>query len=173
LALLCLLALLVLAGCGGESGSSTTTAVATPSHGNKSSASHPAGEVEASEAKPQKGAEIRRAEAAEVGLILFNKEGYTLYRFDKDRGTTPTCYGACAEKWPPALTKGKPFGRAIYHTKVGTTKRAGGAIQVTYAGHPLYTFSGDKMTGETSGNGVVAFGGKWHALHPSGEDASE
>jgi predicted lipoprotein with Yx(FWY)xxD motif len=173
--LFCLLALVAVVGCGGGTSSTTTPPSSTTnaSDAHKSSASHPAREVEAAEAKRPQVTEIWRADATGVGMILFNSSGYTLYRFEGDKGTTPTCYGACARKWPPVLTKGRVFGRSIYHNKVGTTKRAGGAIQVTYAGHPLYTFSGDKTTGETSGNGVVAFGGGWHALHPSGENAGE
>jgi predicted lipoprotein with Yx(FWY)xxD motif len=166
-ALLSLLALVAvaIAGCGGGDATSSSSGA------NGGEASSPSSK-EALAARPE-GAEIWRADAAGVGLILFNDKGFTLYRFEGDKGTTSTCYGACARKWPPVLTKGKPKPRAISQAKLRTTKRKDGTVQVTYAGHPLYTFTGDKQTGETNGNGVVAFGGKWHALHPSGKDAAE
>ena len=43
---------------------------------------------------------------------------------------------------------------------VGTTTRSDGKKQVTYNGHPLYTFIGDSSPGDTSGQGVNAFGGQ-------------
>lgn len=167
--MLCLFAALAvgLASCGSGEGTTSDNPPETAAGGT----SHPAGNTEPANAEDQRGAEVRRADAAKVGLILFNHTGYTLYHFRKDRRTTPTCYGPCAEMWPPLLTEGKPRARAIYHTKIGTTKRKDGTVQVTYAGHPLYTFTGDKATGDTNGNGLEAFGGKWFALHPSGEDA--
>jgi len=51
---------------------------------------------------------------------------------------------------------------------LGTTHRAGGKLQVTYHGHPLYFFANDKKAGATSGEGVKAFGAKWFALSPAG-----
>jgi secreted repeat protein with Y-X4-D motif len=55
---------------------------------------------------------------------------------------------------------------------LGTTKRKDGSIQVTYAGHPLYTYSGDSSPGEANGNGLTFFGGKWSAMDESGEAVS-
>ena len=51
---------------------------------------------------------------------------------------------------------------------LGTTKRKDGTTQVTYAGHPLYTFVEDAKPGEANGNGVSAFGAEWNALDGSG-----
>jgi predicted lipoprotein with Yx(FWY)xxD motif len=42
---------------------------------------------------------------------------------------------------------------------------------VTYAGRPLYTFSGDKKPGEANGHDVAAFGARWYALKSSGAEA--
>jgi predicted lipoprotein with Yx(FWY)xxD motif len=153
------------AGCGGGTGPTSSTV--SQANGGADS------RLVQEERDHSEGAEIRRADAAKVGLVLFNSKGFTLYRFEGDKGPASTCYGTCAQKWPPVLTKGKPRARAIPSIKLSTTRRKDGAIQVTYAGHPLYTFAGDKQTGATNGNGVVAFGGRWHALHPSGKDAAE
>jgi predicted lipoprotein with Yx(FWY)xxD motif len=110
------------------------------------------------------------AKGAEVGRILYDISGHTLYTFDKDMGTMSTCYRACAKAWPPALTEGsaRAKGEAL-SSEVGTTKRSDGAIQMTYAGHPLYTHVGDEQAEVTGGGrGVQAFGGKWYAIRPNG-----
>jgi predicted lipoprotein with Yx(FWY)xxD motif len=52
---------------------------------------------------------------------------------------------------------------------LGTIPRAGGARQVTFAGHPLYFFSGDTKRGQTNGEGLKDFGAGWYALSPSGK----
>lgn len=123
--------------------------------------------------KPKKvfRASIWRADSKDIKRGLFEFDGYTLYRFTKDKGTTSTCYGACAKQWPPLVTEGKPNGVDVVRSKMGTTKRKDGTIQVTYFGSPLYTYIGDKVTGEVKGNGVEAFGGTWYALKANGQDA--
>lgn len=127
--------------------------------------------------KPKKAfrASIWRADSEELKRGLFEFDGFTLYRFSGDRGSASACYGACAKQWPPLLTEGKPNGVDVVRSRMGTTKRKDGTIQVTYFGHPLYTFAGDKVpsgaTGKINGNGVEAFGGTWYALKANGQDA--
>src|SRR6266436_6259626 len=59
-----------------------------------------------------------------VGRILVDSKGITLYDFVQDKGTTSTCYGACAALWPPLLTTGKPIaGTGVRASLLGTTKR--------------------------------------------------
>jgi predicted lipoprotein with Yx(FWY)xxD motif len=109
-----------------------------------------------------------------LGLVLVDSRGMTLYDFHKDRGTRSACYGACAGAWPPLLTKGEPQpSNGASAGKLGTTKRRDGTVQVTYAGHPLYTFSGDGKPGEATGHDVTAFGAQWYALHSSGAAAAD
>jgi predicted lipoprotein with Yx(FWY)xxD motif len=130
-----------------------------------------------SDEKPKKvfRASIWRADSEDLERGLFEFDGFTLYRFTADKGSTPTCYGACAKQWPPLLTEGKPNGVDVIRSKIGTTKRKDGTIQVTYFGYPLYTFSGDRVeggaTGLVNGNAVEAFGGTWYALKANGQDA--
>jgi hypothetical protein len=52
---------------------------------------------------------------------------------------------------------------------VGTTMRSDGSPQVTYAGHPLYLFSGDQNLGDTNGEGLVAYGARWYVVSPAGD----
>ena len=48
--------------------------------------------------------------------------------------------------------------------------RRTGSPQVTYAGHPLYLFSGDQNPGDTNGEGLVAHGGAGGPLFsPAGD----
>ncbi|HEX6205213.1 MAG TPA: hypothetical protein VFZ29_05340 [Solirubrobacterales bacterium] len=127
--------------------------------------------------KPKKvfRASIWRADSEDLKRGLFEFDGFTLYRFSGDKGSTSTCYGACAKQWPPLVTEGKPNGVDVVRSKMGTTKRKDGSLQVTYFGYPLYTFAGDKVpsgaTGLVNGNGVEAFGGTWYALKANGQDA--
>jgi predicted lipoprotein with Yx(FWY)xxD motif len=163
---LCLLAALAIAvvGCGGgDSSDATETTVSTTA----SSA-----EMEdTAEKRPKKEAwgVAFGAEGEELGIIIYDLAGHTLYTFSKDNGTTSSCYRACAKAWPPALTEGKTrAGGEALAGKVGSTKRKDGTVQLTYAGHPLYRHAGEKQV-EVNGHGVHAFGGDWYAIRPSGE----
>lgn len=104
-----------------------------------------------------------------LGKILVNSQGRTLYLFQKDSGTTSACSGACAVNWPPLRASGEPtLGSGADSSLVGTTTRSDGKPQVTYNGHPLYLFSGDVTAGDTNGEGANAFGGLWYAVSPAG-----
>jgi predicted lipoprotein with Yx(FWY)xxD motif len=112
---------------------------------------------------------VAAASGSKLGTVIVDSEGFTVYAFDKDKGTTPSCYGACAEAWTPVTTEGAPTaGEGATTSELGTTKRKDGTVQVTYAGHPLYTFIEDQSPGDANGNGVTEFGGEWHALSTSG-----
>jgi predicted lipoprotein with Yx(FWY)xxD motif len=108
-----------------------------------------------------------------LGQILVNSQGRTVYLFKADTGTKSNCMGACAAAWPPLLAKGKATaGTGLTASKLGTTTRSGGTRQVTYNGHPLYLFIKDQKPGQTNGQGVTAFGAPWFALTSSGNQAS-
>src|SRR3954469_4694699 len=104
-----------------------------------------------------------------LGKILVDSSGRTVYLFEKDKGSTSECSGACAGAWPPLTVSGTPkAGDGISAKLLGTTKRADGTMEVTYAGHPLYRFSGDQSAGDTNGEGSKAFGAEWYALDAKG-----
>lgn len=160
---LCLLAALTLgvAGCGGVETTTGTTV------GERSAPTT----TEPSSNQPKEGAwgVVFGAEGDPLGLILYDHSGHTLYTFSRDKGGASSCYGACAKTWPPALTEGKPKAEGEASPgKVATTKRKDGTIQLTYAGHPLYTHASEEEP-ETNGNGVHSFGGNWYAIRPNGE----
>lgn len=108
-----------------------------------------------------------------LGKILDDSKGRTLYLFAKDSVGESACTGACASAWPPLRAGGKPIvGAGASASIVGTTPRSDGRPQVTYKGHPLYTYTGDQNPGDTNGQGLTVFGGGWFALSPVGDQIS-
>ncbi len=174
IAVLALAALLAVSGCGGSSGSSSSSAEggAYGSGGETSSAKN-ASETSGGESGGA-AAVVAVGNSPKAGRIVVDSEGFTLYDFHKDKGTKSACYGACASAWPPLTTSGAPQAtKGAEAGKLGTTKRSDGTMQVTYAGHPLYTFVEDKKPGEANGNDTSAFGAQWYALKPNGEEAGD
>jgi predicted lipoprotein with Yx(FWY)xxD motif len=107
--------------------------------------------------------------STKLGRILVNSRGHTLYLFVRDRNGRSSCTSSCATYWPPLLSRSKPTaGAGVKASLLGTTRRANGSLQVTYNRHPLYTYLLDKRAGQTSGEGVRAFGAKWWALNAKG-----
>jgi predicted lipoprotein with Yx(FWY)xxD motif len=110
----------------------------------------------------------------DLGKILVDSKGFTLYDFHKDKGGNSSCYGACAGVWPPLTTSGAPRAMSgAEKSKLGTTKRTDGTLQVTYAGHPLYTYTADTKPGEATGQDIDSFGAEWYALQPSGAEPED
>jgi predicted lipoprotein with Yx(FWY)xxD motif len=104
-----------------------------------------------------------------LGRVLVDAHGKTLYLWAHDKGTKSTCNGDCAEYWPPLLTRGKPIAAGgAKATLLGTSRRRDGRIQVTYAGHPLYYFVQDAKPGQTKGEGLTGFGGRWDPVSAAG-----
>ena len=121
--------------------------------------------------KPTKPATVKTRTAGDLGKIIVDGKSRTLYLFEKDKNGKSSCSGACATNWPPLLTKGKPKASgSVKASKLGTTKRSDGTSQVTYGGHPLYTFVADKnKPGSTKGEGVDAFGAEWYVVGTNGK----
>ena len=146
-------AALIAAGCGGSSKPSsppttrsTTAAAASPG-----------------------AATVTTASAGDLGTILVDSTGRTLYLWKADTGSTSTCSGACAAAWPPLTTTGDAKAAGGARTAdLGTTKRSDGTAQVTYHGHPLYLFAGDAKPGDANGEGSTGFGAAWYVLAPTG-----
>jgi predicted lipoprotein with Yx(FWY)xxD motif len=97
--------------------------------------------------------------------VLTNAKGFTLYSFAPDTPTVSKCYGSCAAYWPP-VTGTAPASSGLPGT-VGTITRTGGARQLTYNGHPLYTYIGDSAPGQANGNNLNLNGGLWHEVPAS------
>jgi len=109
------------------------------------------------------------ATQSNLGTILVDGHGRSLYVFDRDRGGKSSCYGGCAGEWPPLIASAKPHAKpGVKAALLGRTKRHDGRWQATYKGHPLYTFSGDTSKGQTNGEGLDDFGGWWYLVSPTG-----
>jgi predicted lipoprotein with Yx(FWY)xxD motif len=154
---------LVLAACGGSSTSSSSGSSSTPSYGaDKPSTSTTSNSSGAASAVSTK--------TSSLGTFLVDAKGRTLYLWDADKGSMSACTGACAQAWPPLTTTGTPKASgAVKASLLGTTERADGSREVTYAGHPLYTFAGDTRVGQTSGEGSNGFGAPWWVVSPAGK----
>ncbi len=150
------------AGCGGSSTTSSTSS----SQPTTTSATNAGGSSGGA-------ATVSTASTPKLGTIIVNSSGMALYDFQKDTATKSACYGSCAKIWPPLTSGGAPKAAGGAETsKLGTIKRTDGTTQVTYNGHPLYTYTADMSPGEVNGNGITSFGGSWHALKPSGSEAT-
>jgi predicted lipoprotein with Yx(FWY)xxD motif len=150
-----------IAGCGDDSGSSDssepTASAATATEGEKSPAASPAA-----------GTKIQVA-SSDYGSILFDGSDQAIYLFDKESGPTSECYDACAEAWPPVVTKADPAaGAGAKAALLGTTERDDGTTQVTYKGHPLYYYVDDPK-GDVLCHDVAEFGGTWLVVDAAGD----
>jgi predicted lipoprotein with Yx(FWY)xxD motif len=151
-----LLALPLLAGCGGSGTTASDTSTTAPAAAGGAS-------------QDESGPETVKVATNDVGTILVDGEGRTLYLFERDTGPRSTCSGACLQHWPAVTTDGAPrAGSGASASLLGTAKRDDGTAQVTYAGHPLYYFAGDSAAGQANGQGVDAFGAEWYVLGANG-----
>jgi len=115
------------------------------------------------------GGTVVKIGSSNLGQVLVDAHGKTLYLWAHDKSASSTCYGDCAEYWPPLLTRGKPLAAGgAQSSLLGTTRRSDGRIQVTYAGHPLYSFVQDTKAGQTKGEGLTGFGGRWDPVSRAG-----
>jgi predicted lipoprotein with Yx(FWY)xxD motif len=105
-----------------------------------------------------------------LGTILVDSKGRTLYLFARDSGTKSTCTGACLTCWPPLTANGKPtVGSGANASLIGSARQSDGSKQVVYNGHLLYLYAGDASPGDESGQNVNAYGGIWQVVAPSGD----
>lgn len=105
-----------------------------------------------------------------LGRIIVDGRGRSLYLFEKDARGRSACSGVCAAYWPPLLTNGRSIAvKGAKPSLLGSIRRADGRRQVSYAGHPLYFFSGDTKPGQTNGESLKDFGAGWYVLTPSGK----
>jgi predicted lipoprotein with Yx(FWY)xxD motif len=102
------------------------------------------------------------------GTVLASSAGHTLYWFAIDTPAKSNCNGQCASYWPPVPASAKAAAGVSLPDAFGSVKRDDGSRQLSYDGHPLYTYTGDTAAGQVNGNGISASGGLWWAMTPSG-----
>ncbi|MER7722348.1 hypothetical protein [Streptomyces sp. NPDC096323] len=140
--------------------------------GCSGSTSDTAGEAYGStpSASPSKPASVDTHSVARFGAILADEKGRTLYLFLADKRNKSNCTGDCAKAWPPLRSKGDAkAGKGVTQKLLAITKRSGGDQQVTYNGHPLYYYAGDKKPGRTNGQALDQFGAEWYVLDAKGK----
>jgi len=105
-----------------------------------------------------------------LGSVLVDARGRTLYLFEKDHNGLSMCTTACVAYWPPLVSHGIPrAGTGVKQSLLTLGRTHNGIRQVLYAGHPLYTFVGDKHAGQATGEGLNNFGAEWYAIAASGQ----
>ena len=160
---------LLLAAC--SSGGGATPSAAAPETAAPASEA-PASEAPASEAPASAaagGTATVMVASSDLGDILVDGEGRTLYAFTPDESSgEPTCYDECAGNWPPLTSSGEvTVGEGLDDSDFTTVARTDDAgDQVKIGGWPLYYFAGDAAAGDTNGQGV---GGKWFVVDANGE----
>jgi predicted lipoprotein with Yx(FWY)xxD motif len=166
-------AALVLASCGSSSSSKSTSsgAAAAPAGAYGKATGAAAGSTSSTAAAGATAPTISLARTS-LGMVLVDGGGRTLYEFEKDRlgAGTSACIAACPKAWPPVLSAVAPKpGPGLKAGLLTTFARTDGSRQVSYGGHPLYTFVLDTAPGSTKGQGSHAFGADWYMVGPNGK----
>jgi predicted lipoprotein with Yx(FWY)xxD motif len=114
--------------------------------------------------------EVVRVAHTAYGRALTDRRGQALYLFTRDGRAVSRCYGACAAAWPPYLVAKAPAAAGLpAHTRLlGAIHRRDGRLQVTYAGHPLYYYVGDRRPRQVLCQAVAEFGGTWYVVSADG-----
>jgi predicted lipoprotein with Yx(FWY)xxD motif len=124
-------------------------------------------------AASQSGPAKIRLGRTKLGMLVVNHSEFTIYAFTKDRRNHDACQSIrlCLHAWPPVTSAGAPLaGRGVKASLLGTIKLKDGKRQVTYAGHPLYTYIGDTRPRETKFVNILQFNGFWPALNAAGKE---
>lgn len=162
---------LVLAGCSGGDGGGDGGGDDAAGSGDQM-ASAPADEATDGATTDDSGGDAMGAgtvavASTDLGDVLVDAEGMTLYMYDPDAQGASTCYDQCATAWPPLVTDGAPTaGDGADAAKLGTVERTDGTQQVTYNGWPLYYWAQDAAAGDTTGQAVNDV---WWVLDSEGE----
>ncbi len=123
--------------------------------------------VSASATLAQDAPVVRTVNAGDLGTILVDRDGMTLYVFSNDRpNALSTCADACAAAWPPAVLQTPTRGAVAGVGDTGLLTRSDGQMQLAWRGMPLYRYAQDRGPGQVNGDGIAAFGGTWSVARP-------
>lgn len=157
---------MALVACGSQAKTTGGTATASTGYGGYGGSSSPA-----SSTGTAASASTVRLATTSKGKILVNSRGFTTFQFTADHPGSDHCVkvSGCTSNWLPLTVKGRPTaGSGVKKSLLGTIKLPNGSHQVTYAGHPLYTYAGDSSPANTGYIGATSFGGTWLAVSVSG-----
>lgn len=128
------------------------------------------GRTGATTATGSPGAVALMVEDTDLGRVLVDSEGMTVYVFAMDASLSSSCEDECAQMWPPLTSvEGGTVDDELDEDLVGVISRVDGSTQVTYDGQPLYRYAQDVRRGDVNGHGV---NGSWFAITPSGSRAA-
>lgn len=125
----------------------------------------------ASASLAQQGTTLSAATAPEWGTFLVDRAGMSVYLYERDEPGALACVDACVNNWPPVVADGDvSVGDGLDPELVGSVERPDGTMQLTYGGHPLYTYARDSEAGDTNGQGL---GGAFFLVAPGGTSITE
>ncbi|MGW2815887.1 SCO0930 family lipoprotein [Streptomyces sp. NPDC001415] len=167
-------------GCGQDKSSGYSSGNGQPV-GNASTAQQPGdnaygssggyGQAGGAESSAKQAGQLAVSDSKELGKVVTDNAGFTLYRFDKDTASPPksNCEGDCAKAWPAVPADGVKAAAGTDQSALGSVTRADGTKQLTIGGWPMYRYAKDTNPGDTNGQNV---GGTWHAAAPDGKKAA-
>jgi predicted lipoprotein with Yx(FWY)xxD motif len=177
------LAAVAIAGCGsshsskpsGSSGSSSASSSSSGAYGSSGYGAYGSSSSSSSSKKTKaassSGVAVKVAKTS-AGQVLTDSAGYTLYVLTADGHDRSTCAteSGCTGVWPLATVSGKPVAGTGVNSSLLGVITVDGKHELTYDGHPLYTFVGDSAPGQVKGIGIHSFGGVWYAISPAGSE---
>lgn len=168
--------LLVVAACGTETGGDATTVppeatTTTADAGQEEPADTTTTAAEPGDTTTTSAASMDGVQVADtdLGPILVDPDGFTLYVFTVDTGGESACYDACADLWPP-VPADTPISSDLDDSMFGSTERTDGTQQLTVNGMPLYLYTPDTNPGDTTGQG---FNDVWFVVDAEGNMVTE
>ncbi|MEE8600525.1 hypothetical protein [Euzebya tangerina] len=117
------------------------------------------------DSSPSGGEAIVTTASTDVGDILVDADGFTVYGFTEDSDGTPTCEDACLDAWPAVTVESAEVPEGLDAEVFSVVERTDGTFQLVAGEWPLYTFTGDLEPGDTNGQGS---GDVWFAAAPDG-----
>lgn len=108
-------------------------------------------------------------QASDLGEIVVDAEGITVYAFQGDTPASSGCGEDCLQKWPAVLAP-DPLPAQVPGVEgvLGVYLRPDGTRQLTLNSHPLYTFVQDKAAGQHNGVGKQLNNSKWGVMQSDG-----
>lgn len=164
------LGLFVVVACGSEGGDDTTTVATdepevttTADQGEEEPATTTTEAMDTTTSAAEEMAGIQTADS-DLGTILVDPDGFTLYVFTADSEGESACYDDCAQAWPP-VPADTAIGSDLDASLFGSIERTDDIEQLTINGMPLYRYSPDESPGDTMGQGVNDV---WFVVDPDG-----
>jgi predicted lipoprotein with Yx(FWY)xxD motif len=107
--------------------------------------------------------DVKLVTDTQLGSVLVDENGKSLYFFSKDTKETSNCEGGCINNWPVFYKQDIAVGSGLDADDFGVITRVDGTKQTTYKNWPLYYFANDTSAGDTNGDAV---GGVWFIAKP-------